>query len=303
MLTSREMFMPDLETMPLQETHFYKTAEKIILADYKCNCTKGWKDEDRFIVFKADSSGLIEIFNEETNEVNLDQLLELSRNFLSDKIIISGGHTVVNLNDRFSVSPEVERSAKFCIDYIVKSSTTLNVQPDFLMEINDFYMEKSDGNEVQGANFFRKMATSPYIIPESINNYILQNNKSHQLDIKSFYVSEKNMADRFKRHIKNKKTSIFTQDGTDLYMHAGGERFKVVSHSKPTCAAGNAATFRAIRYLISSNKIFDNYTSHIGVFPLCSKTNVLNGYRAAAAFYEDFNLPSLLVFFGKSCFQ
>ena len=54
---------------------------------------------------------------------------------------------------------------------------------------------------------------------------------------------------------------------------------------------------------MTSNKIFDNYISHIGVFPLCSLDNVLNGYRAATSFYGNLNLPCLLVFFGKSCFE
>ncbi|MFJ5347685.1 hypothetical protein [Pectobacterium parvum] len=296
--------MPDLELMPLKNIEFYKTAEKIIFEDYQCNCKKGWKDEDRFIVYKADKSGITEVINNNINENNLNTLLELSPHYLSEKIIISGGHTVVNLNDRFSVSPEVERSAKFCIDYIIKSIKKFKIKPDFLMEINDFYMEKSDGSEIGKENHFRKIATSPYIIPERINRYIKDSCMKNKTDITSFYVSEKNMADRFKRHIKNQKNNVlFKKINETLYMNVGGEEFEVIKNNKPTCVAGNAATFRAIRYRISPNKTADNYTSHIGVFPLCSKQNVLNGYRAASAFYDDFELPSLLVFFGKSCFQ
>lgn len=86
-------------------------------------------------------------------------------------------------------------------------------------------------------------------------------------------------------------------------MEADGENFLDIKNNKPTCAAGNAATFRAIRYSVSSNKIFDNYSFHIGVFPFCSLYNVLNWYRAATSFYGNLNLPCLLVFFGKSCFE
>lgn len=220
-------------------------------------------------------------------------------------MIISGGHTVVNLDDRFSVSSEVEKSAKFCIDYIVQSAKKYNIRPDFLMEINDFYMEKSDGHEIDGANEFRKKATSPYIIPKIVNDYILEVKNRHGIDVASLYVSEKNMADRFKRHIKNRveKESYFKRVGDNLQMTVGDNSFDVITNNKPTCAAGNAATFRTIRYRVSSNKIFDNYTSHIGVFPLCSRVNVLNGYLAALKFYDDFRLPCLLVFFGKSCFD
>lgn len=297
--------MADIEILTLRDESFYKTAESVIFKDYKCNCTKGWKDADRFIVYKADESGVTEVFSDEVGDRNLDVLIELSRGYLSEHIVISGGHTVVNLDDRFSVSPEVEKSAKFCIDYIVKSKEQLNIQPDFLMEINDFYMEKNDGYEIDGANQYRKMATSPYIIPERINVYIKQIIKRHGINIRSFYVSEKTMADRFKRHIKTAvdKSTLFNRQGCNLLMNIDEHTFAIIKDNKPTCAAGNAATFRAIRYKVSSNKIFDNYTSHIGVFPLCSRMNVLNGYRAASSFYDKFSLPSLLVFFGKSCFN
>ncbi len=297
--------MPDLELMPLQSAEFYKTAERVVFKEYKCNCKKGWKGEDRFIVYKADQNGIVEVINNEVSNNNVEDLIVLASSFLTDKVVISGGHTVVNLDDRFSVSSEVEKSARFCIDYIAESIRRLSVQPDFLMEINDFYMEKNDGSEIDGANEFRRMATSPYIIPEKINDYILASNQHHGIDINAFYVSEKNMADRFKRHIKNRmdKEAYFQRQDGNVKMTVGEHTFDIIKENKPTCAAGNAATFRAIRYRISSNKIFDNYTSHIGVFPLCSRVNVLNGYRAAATFYDNFALPSLLVFFGKSCFE
>ncbi|TCQ83106.1 MULTISPECIES: hypothetical protein [Rahnella] len=297
--------MADIELLTLRDDNFYKTAERVIFRDYKCNCTKGWKDADRFMVYRADESGVTEIFSDEVGDSNLDALIEMAKGYLSDRVVISGGHTVVNLDDRFSVSNEVEKSARFCIDYIVKSKEQLNIQPDFLMEINDFYMEKKDGNEIDGANQYRKKATSPYIIPERINSYIKDINKCYGIDIRSFYVSEKTMADRFKRHIKNTvdKNLLFNRQDRNLLMTVDEHTFAIIENNKPTCAAGNAATFRAIRYKVSSNKIFDNYTSHIGVFPLCSRINVLNGYRAASAFYDGLSLPSLLVFFGKSCFE
>ncbi len=297
--------MADIELLTLRDDNFYKTAERVIFRDYKCNCTKGWKDADRFMVYRADESGVTEIFSDEVGDSNLDALIEMAKGYLSDRVVISGGHTVVNLDDRFSVSNEVEKSARFCIDYIVKSKEQLNIQPDFLMEINDFYMEKKDGNEIDGANQYRKKAISPYIIPERINSYIKDINKCYGIDIRSFYVSEKTMADRFKRHIKNTvdKNLLFNRQDRNLLMTVDEHTFAIIENNKPTCAAGNAATFRAIRYKVSSNKIFDNYTSHVGVFPLCSRINVLNGYRAASAFYDGLSLPSLLVFFGKSCFE
>lgn len=136
--------MADIELLALRDDNVYKTAERLIFRGYKCNCTKGWKDVDRFIVYKADESGVTEIVNDEIGVPDLDILIELAKSSLSKNIIISGGHTVVNLDDRFEVSNEVEKSARFCIDYIVKSREKLDLQPDFLMKINEFYMKKSD---------------------------------------------------------------------------------------------------------------------------------------------------------------
>lgn len=35
--------MPDLETMLLRSNDFYKSAERIIYKDYRCNCKKNGK--------------------------------------------------------------------------------------------------------------------------------------------------------------------------------------------------------------------------------------------------------------------
>lgn len=296
--------MPDIEVLEMMPSDFYKNADRVIYEGYRCNCQKYWKQQDRFIVYKADKEGLTEIINSPKDQSNLATLLELAKYYTDSKVIISGGHTVVDLNDRFAISEEVEESVNFCLNYIIHSTTMLGIQPDFLMEINDFYMEKSDGDEIDGANNYRKKATSPYIIPEKVNQKIMEIKEKQQIQIKPFYVSEKNMADRFRRHIKNSVSdaSKFRKEDSSIWMLDKDTSFEVIKNNKPTCAAGNAATLRAIRHKISSNKIFDNYTSHIGVFPLCSMKNVLDGYKAALSFY-DLNLPSLLVFFGKSCFK
>ncbi|MBK0019599.1 hypothetical protein [Kosakonia sp. S42] len=82
-------------------------------------------------------------------------------------------------------------------------------------------MEKSDGHEIDGANNYRKMTTSSYIISEKINAYIKENNKRYGIDIRSFYVSEKTMADWFKRHIKNSMDDniFFNRQGSNLNSH------------------------------------------------------------------------------------
>ncbi|MEK9294918.1 hypothetical protein V9768_24505, partial [Escherichia coli] len=76
---------------------FYKKNKRAIYEGYKCNCTKDWKKEDRFVVYKADCTGIDEIINTEISDDNIDTVIKLAEKYTSDKIIISGGHTVVNL--------------------------------------------------------------------------------------------------------------------------------------------------------------------------------------------------------------
>ncbi|MCC3262528.1 hypothetical protein LLE87_30630, partial [Paenibacillus polymyxa] len=83
----------DLELMPLQSADFYKTAERVVFKEYKCNCKKGWKGEDRFIVYKADQNGIAEVINNEVSNNNVEELIALASSFLTDKVVISGGHT------------------------------------------------------------------------------------------------------------------------------------------------------------------------------------------------------------------
>lgn len=64
----------------------------------------------------------------------------------------------------------------------------------------------------------------------------------------------------------------------------------------------SAATLRAIRYDIANNKVKDKFTSHIGIYPLCSIDNVLDGHKLATAFY-GLDLPTYFAFCGKSCFD
>jgi CRISPR/Cas system CMR-associated protein Cmr5 small subunit len=79
------------------------------------------------------------------------------------------------------------------------------------------------------------------------------------------------------------------------------EYVPVLVNNKPNCVAANAAMLRLIRYKIDNRKQKENYTSYIGIFPLCCIDNVLNGYRAAVKFY-NLKLPTFFIFTGKSCF-
>ena len=54
-------------------------------------------------------------------------------------------------------------------------------------------------------------------------------------------------------------------------------------------------------FIVNNSKIKDNYDSHIGIYPLCSLDNVINGYLVGNDFYK-LNLPTILIFYDKKCY-
>lgn len=281
---------------------------RVIYPDYQCNCTKAWKGEDRLIVFRATTDGIEKIFDEEPPpeaEKTVAILARLAGKEVTDKVLIAGGHTAVNLKDRFNLGTEVVKSANIALGLIARLQEDYSKRAEFLVPLNDFYMEKDAGTDEGSANAYRKEAVSPYIIPPQMSDLLLRCSERLGRELALHYCSEKNMADRFKRHIKSKKkdgSGMFVKNGDDWEMIVGQDRIVVLSNDKPNCAAGNAATLRAIRYDIANNKVKDNFTSHVGIYPLCSIDNVLDGHKLATAFY-GLDLPTLFVFCGKSCFD
>ncbi len=294
-----------LSQLAIIEDYHSLEVSRTIYPNYKCNCTKYWTGEDIFLIYKATKDNIEKIFESKEDAIkNIDNTIDLIKN-VSDNVIISGGHTVINLKDRYHLSNQVLNSVDFTFRLIANLQQKYNKNAEFLVMLNDFYMEKDAGTDEGLENKYRRAALNPYIIPPQINDFLIRYSKKLNRKMNFYYCSEKNMADRFKRHIKNKKenSELFIKDKNgDYYMVIGKDKFKVLTNNKPNCVAGNAATFRSIRYKIDSNKIKDNFSSYVGIFPLCSLDNVLNGYKAANAFYEDLDLPSYLMFFGKSCF-
>lgn len=281
---------------------------RVIYSDYQCNCTKGWTGPDQLVVFKASMTGIEKIYEGENHpeiEKTVSILARLAGAEITDKVIVAGGHTVVNLKDRFNIGQEVIKSADLALGLIARLQEAFGKRAEFLVPLNDFYMEKDAGTDEGNANAYRKEAVSPYIIPPQINDLLLRYSARLSRQIDLHYCSEKNMADRFKRHIKSKKkdeNGQFVRNGNDWEMVVGNERIVVLTNDKPNCAAGNAATLRAIRHDIANNKVKDNFTSHIGIYPLCSIDNVLDGHKLATAFY-GLDLPTYFAFCGKSCFD
>ena len=286
--------------------------EKVIHPGYVFSCDKWWREEERFIIYKADSSGLVKIFDEPSADLhkNVSTAVNLIGEHLHEKTIVSGAHTVIDLLDRYNVGAEVIESAEFSLELIARIQDLYGKKLEFMIQLNDLFMELDMDINTSTANKYREMALKPYIVPLGINELLKTYSAKLGRTLDLYYCAEKNLADAYKRHIKKKKkqesdTYVHkeTEDGTMWCIVVDGEEIIVSRNDKPNCVAANAAMLRSIRYQVSSNRIKDNFRSYVGIFPLCSITNVLNGYKAAITTYPDLDLPTYFIFTGITCFE
>lgn len=272
---------------------------------YHCNCSKAWKDKNKLIVYYLDNANCIKLLDETTENIfNYSSMIKnMVDKYLSsrNKLLLAGGHSVINLKDRNFVSTETITSVKFGMSLLNEIKEFFE-KTDFIIPLNDFFMEKDAGNDENQTNCYRKEVLDPYILPKVLKNIFIENSNTLNFDL--FFCSEKNMADKFKRHIKNiKKNNSLTfkkYDNNWAYIFKERE-VEIISNNKPNCVAGNAATFRNINYQIDHLKKKVNYDCHIAIYPLCSLENVINGYLIGNDFYK-LDLPTMLIFFDKKCF-
>lgn len=283
---------------------------KVVHPHYKFSCTKWWKNNDKCIIYKADKDGIVKLIETDgnTDAQDIEIACDIVGKDIDDNTIISGGHTVIDLLNRFNVGEEAVKSTKFSFELISKIEEKYNKKTEFMVQLNDLYMEQDMDMTTGEANKYREKALHNYVIPVKLNDMLKQYSEKLNRAFDFHYCAEKNMADRFKRHIKLKKkknNDIFVNKkiGADDVWNVvvDGEEITVIANDKPNCVAANAAMLRSIRYEVDSNKIKDNFKSYIGIFPLCSIDNVLNGYKVANFIY-DLDLPSYYIFKGKSCF-
>lgn len=285
-----------------------KNYNNCIYEKYECSCKKAWKGTNKVVIYYLDKNEQTEIFNKETEDINeyFFEIENLLKKFLKnkEKLLIAGGHTVINLKDRNFVSKETITSVRFGLD-ILSSLRDSFKKVDFLIPLNDFFMENDNKTDKNQVNMYRQEALNPYILPQKLKEIFIEKRKL--VDFELFFCSEKNMADKFKRHIKNRKKTdgeLFRNYGSNLenYSYKLKEReIEVITNNKPNCAAGNAATFRDINYIVNDRKVKGNYDTHIGIYPLCSLDNVIDGYLIGADFY-NLNLPTILIFFDRKCY-
>ena len=279
---------------------------------YKFSCLKGIYDgANPFIVCKTYKGKVVEIYREdEYSQESVENLVRMLSNendsLITDKLLVAGCHTVVNLKNRLEIGKEPIEALRFSLDLMEGIRQTKGIHADFMIPLNDFFMEHDPSTTSDKAdNKYRQEAVQEYILPVKAQAVLEEHEGRTGIKVSPLYCSEKGMADRFNRHIKNRKkdSEMFlpSESGLDWYMRHGDDFIPVIQGNKPNCVAGNAATERATRYNITPNKQFDHYTSRIGIYPRCSMKNVLDGYRVACSVYDDFDMPGYFVFFGGSC--
>ena len=281
-----------------------------LIHDFEFTCTSQWNGKPDVLVYSANRDGII--LQKTIKDTGLDSIHNIMPLFsdLVGPVMISGGHTTINMGSLLDVSDNVGRSTFLSLEILKLLRLDFGLKTEFMIQVNDLYMNNSGnaiGSSVQ--NKFRKKALNPYVLPCQISELIKDYSNIVGEDIQVYYCAEKNMADRFKRHAdakrkKDKNTYLYYSEGKNYNVWSvkinSGDIVPYMKNSKPNCVAANAAMLRSIRYKVSSTKIRNNYRSYIGVFPLCSIDNVLDGYRVAHKVY-GLTMPTYYVFVGKGC--
>lgn len=293
------------------EDYSLHEANKTIFQNYHFNCKKCNSINDSYIIYEGNKEYLKKIY--EAHNISEKEKVDVAINFIgskvTDKVIVSGGHTVVDLSNKLHAGEESIKSTNFTFDIISKLQTDYNKKAEFLIQLNDIYMEY-DPHSTSGtiSNQYREQALKPYVIPCSINEILKKRSKELNRTFDLYYCSSKNLSDTFKRHIKTAKknnSQLFNYKENESEkrwdMLIDGEPVSVLVNDKPNCVSANAAMLRSIRYLVDNRRQKDNFTSYVGIFPLCSMDNVLNGYKVANKFY-GLDLPTYFIFTGTSCF-
>lgn len=301
-----------LPTVEYEDTVQHEITRTVI-PGFTFSCERQWKGKSEIIIYHADKGVVKKLTSLPQSDQRLfpdsmmDKLSPLLK-ALPGPTVVSGGHTVINMSNTLEVSASVLSATAFSMEVVKYLTQSAHIHADFLVQVNDLFMENA-GNDIGAAtpNKYRKLVLNPYVLPTKMADIVKQAQSSLNRDLKVMFCAEKNMADRFKRHVDKAR-----KDGSDNIRYSeqagdriwsvvvDGEEIPYMVNDKPNCVAANAAMLRAIRYKIDARKTRDNYQSYVGIFPLCSIDNVLNGYRVAHQIY-DLDLPTYYIFSGNGC--
>ena len=303
--------------VPRIKEYNFPDEERYVARDYPFNCEKADIVNNRYEIYAIDSTGEKKLHEgycdlSEDGEQSAKEILAFCNQFifpsLPDIGIISGAHMVVNLADKYSCGEIPLASAKLAMQMIETLQTRHGKTFDFLVQYNDLYIEPDNTRVNENdMNFYRKKMFEPLIIPVELNKLLNASSEKLQRDIPLRFCTSKNCANKFKRYIRKKKKNMDcfaqreTPTGSDWKLVLRDKEITVLHNDKPNCVSANAGMMRDIRYTIDNDNVQDAYFSYVGIFPICSKKNVLEGISAAYYLYPNFNLKTFIIFYGDSC--
>lgn len=300
-----------LKKISLQKKYIYTKEERYVYPNYKFTCRKSVPFKG-YRIYKINNKS-VQLLKENNFSNNKDDILcylnENIFNSIDGKGIVSGGHSVINLSDKYLCGQSAIESTELAMNIIYNLQFKYRKEFDFLIQYNDLYVEQ-DLTRVNkdDINKYRKQMISPLIVPVAINNILSEYSKKLNREIELNYCFSKNMADKFKRFIKKKKKTLncfknknYDNGTNEWVVMLENDEIVVLKNDKPNCVSCNAAMLRDIRYNVDCNKITDNYKSYIGIFPCCSEQNVINGCKVAFELYKNFDLEVYIIIYGDSC--
>lgn len=287
----------------------YPESERYVVPGYKFTCTNETKS-DRIELYQIDRNGAKLLYEGNKDDPAFFTFLEQNvLPNLKETGYVSGGHSVIHLEDKFSCGAAPIESTKLAMKILELIQEKNGFKYDYLVQLNDLYVEKDlNRDDVNKANFYRDKMLNPFIVPRDIADIIRATADKLKRPIDFHYCTSKNSADKFKRFIKKKKEEspcfVEGKEGENSFWYyvINGEKIPVLKNNKPNCISCNAAMLRDIRYDVTDSGEFkDSHLSYIGIFPFCSKSNVLNGCRIAYFAFDNFDLKTYMIFFGGTC--
>jgi len=261
--------------------------DRVIDPDYKFSCNNHWKEKDRLVIYRADSGGIQKLVDRTDSafDENITTAVDVVEN-LHNRTMVSGGHTMIDLSDRFNMGAEALKSAEFSLEFMARIEKLYPQKKlEFMVFLNDLYIE-------QGA---RAKALNPYIIPIGLNDLLKSYSEKMGRKLDLHYCAEKVKANKFQRDIRTRKRNepdVFKQrfDGNVVSWSVlvGSEEIEA-----SYCVVATARMLKDVK--------LEKFDSFVGQFPLCSMENCLNGYKVAKRVY-DLDLPCYFIFNGRSCF-
>ncbi|MCQ2965845.1 MAG: hypothetical protein MJ250_03790 [Alphaproteobacteria bacterium] len=286
----------------------YSDKDRFIVPDYKFTCASQITT-DSIEVYKVDKNGAIKIFEGKKDSSEFFDFFKRNNVMeLSSRGIISAGHSVVHLEDKLSCGKQPLESTMFAMKIMEILQEFFDYKYDYFVLLNDLFVEKDlTRKDLSEPNYYRDQMFNPYIVPSKIAKTITDTAKKLNRAIDYNYCTSCNLADKFRRFIKKQKyeSKEFLREKNDncefWYYLLDNEKILVLKNNKANCVACNCTMLKDIRFTNTKGKLKDGYKSYIGIFPFCSKANVLNGCKIAYKLYKDFDLKTYIIFFGGTC--